>query len=135
MGFAVLSAIVISSNSCAPTAPPEPNTPVTLNAAPSSLALARTSPSQNASLGLSCGCSFRLSVAGYGGDTALIHFSIGEFPDSSTHNVSAFVNPASLPAGSGKDSAWIALTTPHDSISPSNAGTPLYDTLRVLLTY
>ena len=133
--FCLFIAVAAGTQSCSPTAPNEQQVPITLSAVPTSLTLTRANPSQSASLGLSCGCGFILGVTGYGGDTALIHFSVVERPDSSIHIVSAWVNPASLPAGSGKDSAWIGLRTPNDSVNSSQPGTPIYDTLRVLLTY
>jgi hypothetical protein len=128
-----LFAALGTANSCAPTAPNETST-TTLVSVPSSLALTRSAPSQNASIGLSCGCSFPLSVFGYAGDTSVIHFSVGELPDSTVHTVSAWFDP-SLLTGSGVDSALIILTTPNDSVSPSRPGNPLYDTLRVRAAY
>ncbi len=124
----------VTSESCAPTAPPD-NGIVSLVSTPSSLALTRTDSSQGSSTGLTCGCGFFLSVLGYGGDTSVIHFSFGERRDTliTIHNVIATFNPSRL-AGTGSDSAWIALYTPNDS-TQTNPGTPLYDTLRVKATY
>ncbi len=130
----LISAVASISDSCSPTAPNDTAIPITLNSVPGGLTLTRTNISQSASVGLSCGCAFPLSVTGYGGDTALIHFIVWEVPDSSTHTVNASVDPASLPAGPGQDSAWIGLTTKNDS-TQSNPGTPLYDTLRAYVAY
>ena len=131
----MLSFSVLMADSCAPTAPKETGT-TSLVSTPSSLTLTRTDSSQSSVTGLTCGCSYLLSVTGYGGDTNVIHFSFAERRDTliTLHTVIVTIHPSTL-VGSGKDSAWIALYTPNDSINPATRGTPLYDTLRVNATY
>ncbi|HEX5315565.1 MAG TPA: hypothetical protein VFX22_02850 [Candidatus Kapabacteria bacterium] len=126
----VFGVIGFSFNSCAPTAPSETSA-TTLISAPSSLALTSAALSGSSAIALSCGCPFNLSVMGYG-DTSIIHFSFAERLDTliSTHHLNANIIPPS-PAVGDTVSSWIALATPHDSVSPSNRGTLLYDTVRV----
>ncbi|HZK75575.1 MAG TPA: hypothetical protein VFD13_01590 [Candidatus Kapabacteria bacterium] len=128
--FVLLSA---GFNSCAPTAPNAPAT--TLISAPSSLTLSKADSSASSSIGLSCGCTFPLTVIGYG-DTSIIHFSFAEKLDSklTTHNLSARIIPSSL-SSPGTASSWIRLSTPNDSVTPSTPGTPLYDTINVTASY
>lgn len=123
----LISAVASISDSCSPTAPNDTAIPITLNSVPGGLTLTRTNISQSASVGLSCGCAFPLSVTGYGGDTALIHFIVWEVPDSSTHTVNASVDPASLPAGPDKIPRGLALpprTTARSRIQARHFTTP-----------
>ncbi len=129
--FATLSAVAIS---CAPTAPSSPAT--TFYSAPSNLPLDTTHPANTSAIALSCGCPFAITVTGYGGDTNIIHFSFNEPLDTmiTTHQISASIS-SPYPAGPDTVTAWIGLYTANDSVSASNPGSPLYDTLRATAIY
>ncbi|HET6401571.1 MAG TPA: hypothetical protein VFH95_09250 [Candidatus Kapabacteria bacterium] len=126
-------AIGVTSNSCAPTAPDSPAT--TLGAAPPNLTLTKTDSTGGSAIGLSCGCTFALTITGQRGD-ANVHFVFNEPLDTviTTHNLSATFFHSLPHAGPDTTLAWIGLYYRSDSTA-NNPGTPLYDTVRVTAIY
>ncbi len=138
--FATLvAAIGTGTNSCAPTSPLVPDT-TKLVSAPSSATITWVGTSKvdsvaGFSVGLTCGCPFAYTVVSYGDDTSVIHFNVGDGPDSlTTHTVTANIYPSQLPAGPDTVSAWVVLMTWHDRTS-SSTGIQLFDTIRVTAIY
>lgn len=112
--FVFLYAASLYFLGCAPTPPPvEENA---LVHKPISQLLTKTDSSRMTSASLKCGCPFKIIIDGYGGETAVIHYTIPTAAqDLSSHTITIASSPSGLAIKTY--TSWLAISTPDPNVA------------------